>query len=302
MRPAAEAKGIRVTMTLDPGAGAIAGDPDRLQQVVWNLVSNAIKFTPKGGMVDVRLQRIGAHVELAVQDSGAGINPEFIPFVFERFRQADSSSTRKQGGLGLGLAIVRHLVELHGGTVHAESEGAGKGATFIVRIPLSAQATNAGEDRKRLVRALDAVTLDNPPPLDGLRVLIVDDETSVRELMSAILSKCEADVRTAASTAEALLILRRNQWCPEVLIADIGMPDADGYELMRQVRTLPPESGGRVPAVALTAHARAEDRMKALAAGFQMHVPKPVEPAELLTVLGSVTGRLARSTGPLTAF
>ena len=302
MRPAADAKGIQVNMALDTRAGAITADPDRLQQVVWNLVSNAIKFTPKGGVVEVGLHRQGSHVELAVRDTGAGINPEFIPFVFDRFRQADSSSTRKQGGLGLGLAIVRHLVELHGGTVHAESEGAGKGAAFIVRIPLSAQATQTDEDRDHLVTTLDAVTLDNPPPLDGLRVLIVDDEISVRDLVSAILSKCEADVRTAASAAEALMILGRSQWRPEVLIADIGMPDADGYELMRQVRTLPPEFGGRVPAVALTAHARAEDRMKALAAGFQMHVPKPVEPAELLTVLGSVTGRLARSTGPLTAF
>jgi len=302
MRPAADAKGIQVNMTLDPTAGAITGDPDRLQQVVWNLVSNAIKFTPRGGVVEVGLHRLGSLVEFAVRDTGAGIKPEFIPFVFDRFRQADSSSTRKQGGLGLGLAIVRHLVELHGGTVHAESEGAGKGAAFIVRIPLSARATQSDEDRDHLLTTLDAVTLDNPPPLDGLRVLIVDDETGVRELVSAILSKCDADVRTASSADEALLILGRSQWRPEVLIADIGMPDADGYELMRQVRTLPPESGGRVPAVALTAHARAEDRMKALAAGFQMHVPKPVEPAELLTVLGSVTGRLARSTGPLTSF
>jgi PAS domain S-box-containing protein len=300
MRPAADAKGIFIKLSLDPRTGAITADPDRLQQIVWNLVSNAIKFTPKGGVVEVRLSRFGAHVELSVSDTGAGISPEFIPYVFERFRQADSSSTRKQGGLGLGLAIVRHLVELHGGTVHAESEGAGKGAAFVVRIPLTGLASQMDDERAHLVATLDSVTLDCPPPLEGLRVLVVDDEPSVLDLVSAILSKRDADVRTAASAAEALMILSdRVQWRPEVLITDIEMPDADGYELLRQVRTLPPESGGRVPAVALTAHARVEDRMKALAAGFQMHVPKPVEPAELLTVLGSVTGRLARSTGPL---
>ena len=301
MRPAADAKGIVVRMSLDPRAGAITADPDRLQQIVWNLVSNAIKFTPRGGIVEIRLRRMGAHVELAVSDTGAGISPAFLPFVFDRFRQADSSSTRKQGGLGLGLAIVRHLVELHGGTVHAESEGAGKGSVFVVRIPLTSLATSAvDEQRPHLGASLEAVTLDCPPPLDGLRVLVVDDEASVRDLVAAILSKCEADVRTAASSAEALRILGdRARWRPDVLIADIEMRDADGYELLRQVRTLSPEFGGRVPAVALTAHARVEDRLKALAAGFQMHVPKPVEPAELLTVLGSVTGRLARSTGPL---
>lgn len=298
MRPAADAKGILLKMSVEPRVGAIAGDSDRLQQIVWNLVSNAIKFTPKGGVVDVRLERIGGHIELSVSDTGAGISPEFLPFVFDRFRQADSSSTRKQGGLGLGLAIVRHLAELHGGTIHAESEGAGRGAAFVVKIPVTTVA-RAADERPNLA-GLGAVMLESPPPLQGLRVLVVDDEATVRDLVAAILAKCDADVRTAASAEEALRILGDGtHWRPEVLIADIEMPDADGYELMRQVRTLSPEFGGRVPAVALTAHARVEDRMKAFAAGFQMHVPKPVEPAELLTVLGSVTGRLARSTGPL---
>jgi CheY-like chemotaxis protein len=248
--------------------------------------------------VEVRLDRRGDHIVLAVSDTGAGISPEFLPFVFDRFRQADSSSTRKQGGLGLGLAIVRHLVELHGGMVHAESEGAGKGSVFVVRLPVSRFTGAIGPDRRHLAAAFNAITLDTPPALEGLRVLVVNDGSKERDLVSSMLTTCDADVRAAASTAEALMILGdATEWQPEVLIADIDMPGAD--QLMRHVRTLPAESGGRVPAVALTARARAEDRMKALAAGFQMHVPKPVEPAELLTVLGSVTGRLERSTGPL---
>jgi PAS domain S-box-containing protein len=297
VRPAADAKGINIKMSLDRNAGMVACDSDRLQQIVWNLIANAIKFTPRGGTVEVRLKRAGVYVELAVSDTGVGISPEFLPFVFERFRQADSSSTRKQGGLGLGLAIVRHLVELHGGAVEARSEGAGKGAVFVVRLPATTTEGVVPEERAQMTD-LDSVELECPPPLEGLRVLVVDDDVQVRELMNAILSKCDADIRTAASAAEALTHFN-DRWRPEVLISDIEMPGVDGYELMRQVRTLSPERGGRVPAVALTAHARLEDRMNALAAGFQMHLPKPVEAAELLTVLGSVTGRLARSTGPL---
>jgi CheY-like chemotaxis protein/anti-sigma regulatory factor (Ser/Thr protein kinase) len=272
-----------------------------LQQIVWNLVSNAIKFTPKGGTAQVRLERIGSNVEIVVSDTGDGISPEFLPFVFDRFRQADSSSTRKQGGLGLGLAIVRHLVELHGGTVHAESEGPGTGSTFVVKLPLMiSRATLLSEERVHPAAPTDPIPLERPPQLVGLRVLVVDDEPGARDLVSAILTECEAEVKTACSAAEALSILNDgSDWLPDVLISDIEMKEFDGYELMRRVRTLPPERGGRVPAVALTAYARVEDRMKALAAGFQMHVPKPVEPAELLTVLASVTGRLAKNTGPL---
>jgi PAS domain S-box-containing protein len=300
VRPAADAKGVRIKMALDCDAGTIPTDSDRLQQIVWNLVSNAIKFTPKGGTVEVRLQRAGPHVELVVSDTGTGISPEFLSFVFDRFRQADSSSTRKQGGLGLGLAIVRHLVELHGGTIHAESEGVGQGARFVVRFPRARLAAAAGQQPGRAVPALDFARLESPPSLDGLKVLVVDEETSARDLMSAILQACDVDVRTAASAAEALSILGDGPlWRPDVLVADIEMTRADDFELMRGLRTLPPERGGRVPAVALTPHARPEDRVTALAAGFQMHVPRPVELAELLTVLGSVTGRLARSTGPL---
>ena len=300
VRPPADAKGVRIKMALDCSAGTIATDSDRLQQIVWNLVSNAIKFTPKGGTVEIRLERVGSQVELVVSDTGTGISPEFLAFVFDRFRQADSSSTRKQGGLGLGLAIVRHLVELHGGTIHAESEGAGKGARFVVRLPRARLSAAAREERMHAVPALDSARLESPPPLDGLKVLVVDEETSARDLMSAILQACDVDVRTAASAAEALSILADGPlWRPDVLVADIEMTRADDFELMRRLRTLPPERGGRVPAIALTPHARVEDRVNALAAGFQMHVPKPVELAELLTVLGSVTGRLARSTGPL---
>ncbi|MFY9611381.1 MAG: ATP-binding protein, partial [Blastocatellia bacterium] len=301
VRPAADAKSVRLQVVLDPDAGPISGDSDRLQQIVWNLVSNAIKFTPKGGSAQVRLERNGSQVEIIVSDTGAGIDPAFLPFVFDRFRQEDSSSTRKQGGLGLGLAIVRHLVELHGGTVHAESGGDGKGATFVVTLPLMMnRSIGADQERTHPTAALKSLTLDYPPQLTGVRVLVVDDESSALDLVSAILAECEAEVKTAASATEALAILSNDsKWQPEVLISDIEMSEVDGYEFMRQVRKLPAERGGRVPAVALTAYAGVEDRMKALAAGFQMHVPKPVEPAELLTVLASVTGRLARSTGPL---
>jgi signal transduction histidine kinase/ActR/RegA family two-component response regulator len=301
VRPAADAKGVRLQMMLDQKTGPIVGDSDRLQQIVWNLVSNAIKFTPRNGTVNVRLEKADSHAVITVRDTGVGISPKFLPLVFDRFRQADSSSTRKQGGLGLGLAIVRHLVELHGGDVHAYSDGVGKGASFVVELPLRITRTAALYDRTSTSTGIfQRVKLDSPPALEGLRILVVDDESETRDLVSEILSRYDADVRTAASAAEAIKILRGNgQWRPEVLISDIEMPGADGYELMRRVRTLPPECGPQIPAVALTAHARVEDRMRALAAGFQTHVPKPVEAAELLTVLGSVTGRLARSTGPL---
>jgi len=299
-RPAAEAKGIDLKMSLDFKAGEIYADSDRLQQIVGNLVSNAIKFTPSAGLVEIRLQRVATHVELAISDTGEGISGEFLPFVFDRFRQADSSSTRKQGGLGLGLAIVRHLVTQHGGTVSVKSEGIGRGAVFTVELPLMDCVSAADENRFQALSTLKGVELDCPPALDGLRVLVVDDESNVRDLVSAILTESDADVRVAASAAEVLRIFEdSSSWRPDVLIADIEMPVMDGYELLRQVRTLPAECGGRVLAVALSTCVRAEDRLIALEAGFQMHMPKPVEPAELLTVLASVTGRLARSTGPL---
>jgi len=296
VRPAAEAKGIRLQVVLDPRAGPVSGDPDRLQQVVWNLLSNAIKFTPKDGRVQVLLTRVNSHLELTVSDTGQGIESKFLPYVFDRFRQADPSTTRTHGGLGLGLAIVRHLVELHGGTVTAESEGAGQGTTFKVSLPLMIVhqpefASNAGE------RAIVAehptaggrVALDCPSELSGLRVLLVEDEPDSREMLVIVLTQCRAEVRAVSNAADALSQLQ--SWQPDVLISDIEMPGEDGYTLIRKVRSLPPERGGKIPAAALTAYARAEDRMRALLAGFQLHVPKPVEPAELAAVVASLAGR-----------
>jgi len=291
VRPAADAKGIRLLTVLDPRASPVSGDAGRLQQVVWNLLSNAMKFTPKGGRVQIRLERINSHVEIIVSDTGAGISSEFLPHVFDRFRQADGSSTRTHGGLGLGLAIVRHLVELHGGTVWAESQGVGYGATFTVQLPLIAvRAVEHSPTPERVHPTAESdVPLDDTPRLDGLRVLIVDDEKDTLEMLAVVLSQCGAEVESATSAAEALEMLQECK--PDVLVSDIGMPGEDGYTLMRKVRALEPEQGKHIAAVALTAHARTEDRMRALSAGFQMHVPKPVEPSELVVVIASLTRR-----------
>ncbi|MDQ1590433.1 MAG: hypothetical protein QOG71_1060 [Pyrinomonadaceae bacterium] len=295
VRPAAEAKGIRLQVVLDPRAGPVSGDPDRLQQVVWNLLSNAIKFTPKDGRVQVRLERAGSHLELIVSDTGQGIEEKFLPYVFDRFRQADPSTTRKHGGLGLGLAIVRHLVELHGGTVTAESQGAGQGTTFKVSLPQMIlhqpeHASNSGEHvAAEHPTAGGRISLECPSELDGLRVLLVEDDADSREMLVVVLTQCRAEVRAVSNAADALSQLE--SWRPDVLISDIEMPGEDGYTLIRKVRALPPERGGKIPAAALTAYARAEDRMRALLAGFQLHVPKPVEPAELAAVVASLAGR-----------
>jgi PAS domain S-box-containing protein len=291
-RPAAEAKDIRLQTLLDPRAGPVSGDPDRLQQVVWNLLSNAVKFTPKGGRVQVRLERVNSHVEITVADTGAGIAPEFLPHVFERFRQADMTYTRAHGGLGLGLSIVRQLVELHGGTVRAESEGEGRGTTFTVSLPLLPVRTEPAGNQPRVHPAAAAVSspIVCPPELDGLRVLVVDDERDTRDLLDAVLTSCGAEVSTAASAAEALEQIGRGRF--DVLLTDIGMPEEDGYALIRKVRQLPPERGGKVPAAALTAYARAEDRVRALRSGFQTHVVKPVEPEELVAVVANLAGRV----------
>ncbi|CAA9583381.1 Two-component system sensor histidine kinase/response regulator hybrid [uncultured Synechococcales cyanobacterium] len=285
--PAAEAKKIRIQRVCDPTAGPVSGDPDRLQQVVWNLLTNAVKFTPKGGRVQVRLERVSSHIEITVSDTGQGIKAEFLPHIFERFRQADSTITRSYGGLGLGLAIVRQLVELHGGNVHAQSPGDGQGATFMVSLPLMAVL----ETQDTWVHpAADSEELfDNLPSLKGLRILLVDDEADTRDLITIILEQCEAKVTAIASVREALVVIQQMQ--PDVLISDVGMPGEDGYTLIRKVRALQPEQGGRIPAVALTAYARMEDRTRALAAGFQMHVPKPVKPIELTTVVASLARR-----------
>ena len=288
--PAAHNKNVRIQKVLDPRVAAVWGDPNRLQQVLWNLLSNAIKFTPKGGRVQVSVARVNSHVDVAVSDSGMGIPPEFLPHVFDRFRQADASTTRKYGGLGLGLAIVRHLVELHGGTVEARSDGEGAGATFVVRLPLKAMGQPAADDRQPGSVVSTHGFGDCPDPsLAGVRVLAVDDEPDARHLVKRILEQCHAVVTTAASVSDALAALAAARF--DVLVSDIGMPDRDGFDLIRQLRSLPADAGGKTPAVALTALARVEDRRRALLAGFQIHVPKPVDPAELLAVVASVAGR-----------
>ncbi len=293
VRPAASAKGIRVQTVLDPAARPVSGDPNRLQQVFWNLLSNAIKFTPRGGRVQVLLERVHSQLEVSVIDTGKGIETDFLPHVFDRFRQADSSTTRQYGGLGLGLAIVKQLIELHGGTVRVTSGGRDHGTTFIVALPLTvlhAENEPSGEARRHPgAGALAAPALQRDIDLADVRVLVVDDEADARALVRRLLEERGANVTTNGSVAEALASLREGRF--DVLVSDIGMPEEDGYALIRQVRALPAERGGGMPAVALTAYARSEDRMKAVLAGFQMHVTKPVEPAELLTMVASLAGR-----------
>ena len=285
MRPAAAAKNIRVVTSLDPRIELIWGDPERLQQVVWNLVSNAIKFTPEGGRVDVRLECVDSHLELTVRDTGRGIAPEFLPYLFERFRQADPSSTRALGGLGLGLAIVRHLVELHGGTVEAESAGEGKGTTVRVRMPFRVATHDAsGPERAHVARETPAG--GELAPLGGLRVLVVDDEPDTCDVLEAVLREAGAEVRACRSAAEALAELET--WWPDVLLSDIGMPGENGYALIRRIRAQETRHGRAIAAVALTAYARLEDRRKALSAGFQMHVPKPIDGDQLIAVVARV--------------
>jgi CheY-like chemotaxis protein len=292
VRPAADAKNIRLQSVLDPAAGPVLGDSERLQQIVWNLLSNAIKFTPKHGRIQVCLQRINSHVEIVVTDTGQGISAEFLPYVFDRFRQADSSITRSFGGLGLGLAIVRQLVELHGGTAHAESPGEGQGAAFTVKLPLMAIGPKAIEPERVHPATGGSLPFDCSPRLDGLRILIVDDEADMRALLIYMLEVCGAAVMAAASADEAISTLTVSSTPIDILISDIGMPDEDGYALLRRVRALKPENGGKIPAIALTAYSRTQDRRAALLAGFQSHVAKPVEPAELIAVIANLAGRI----------
>jgi PAS domain S-box-containing protein len=296
LRPAAEAKLVRLDCSLDQAAGPVTGDPARLQQVVTNLLTNAVKFTPAGGRVEVRLERSDAHARIVVRDTGVGISPEALPHVFERFHQADSSNTREHGGLGLGLAIVRHIVESHGGSVYAESQGEGLGAVFTVELPLTSAPEQPPAPRRpgmfsEQARATVAEreTFGDPCALEGVRVLLVEDERDTREFLKTILEGCGAAVTEAGSAAEALSALERSK--PDVLVSDIGMPGENGYELIKRVRALPAERGGRVPAVALTAYAAAKDRRRALLAGFHTHLSKPVEPDELLAVVSSLGGR-----------
>jgi PAS domain S-box-containing protein len=293
IRPAADAKSICIQSVLDP-AGLVSGDPNRLQQVFWNLLSNAVKFTPKGGRIQVRLERINSHIEVTVSDTGQGIPPEFLPYVFDRLQQADSSTTRTHGGLGLGLAIVRHLVELHGGSVYATSAGEGKGATFTVSLPVAILRPSLPGVERVHPTLSDSVLLTQAPRLDGLKVLVVDDEADARDLLAVLLQQNGAEVITTASVAEALAVITQStpDQKPDILVSDIGMPDEDGYALIRQVRSLSPEQGCRIPAIALTAYARTEDRIKALSLGFQSHVPKPIEPTEFITVVANLVNRL----------
>lgn len=292
VRPAADAKQLRLQVVLDPLAGPVLGDPVRLQQVIWNLLNNATKFTPKGARVQVLLERVNSHVEISVIDNGAGIAPDFLPHLFERFRQADASTTRQHGGLGLGLAIVRQLVELHGGTVRAKSPGTGQGAAFMVSLPLMLMHADEHAPARQHPTAAAATATkmqQDMPRLDGVRVLVVDDERDARRLMKRFLEVRGASVSTAGSVQEAIAAL--GQDVPDVILSDIGMPVQDGYEFIRQVRQLPADQGGGVPAAAVTAFARSDDRTRALLSGFQMHMAKPVDPVELLAAVASLAGR-----------
>lgn len=290
IRPAADAKNIHLQTMLDPAAGPISGDADRLQQVVWNLLTNAVKFTPKGGRIQVKVQRINSHVEIVVTDSGLGINHEFLPYVFDRFRQADASTTRVHGGLGLGLSIVHQLVDLHGGSVSVDSEGEGKGASFTVTLPFVGVVDNPKDvEAVHPAHSDELISFAGLPSLEGLKVLVVDDEEDTRELIREVLKKCGAEVITSPSVTGAMIALEQHK--PDILISDLGMPDEDGYALISKVRALPAEQGGQIPAAALTAYARAEDRMRVLRSGFQFHLPKPVDSAELVTVVASLAGR-----------
>ena len=292
VRPAAEARNIALQAQLDPLPSLVMGDPNRLQQVVWNLLSNAIKFTPDGGSVSVQVGLEGNSITLTVRDTGKGIKPEFLPHVFDLFQQEDQTSTRRQGGLGLGLALAKKLVEMHGGTIKAESEGEGQGASFMVILPTKTEARTTVEMKAiELKKTLD---LDSRPRLDGLRILVVEDEPDARDLLVIRLQQYGAEVIAASNAAEAWDQINRSGLKPNVIVSDIAMPGEDGYSLIRRIRTLSPEEGGRIPAIALTAYSRIKDRVQALAAGFQMHVPKPVDAAELVLAISSIVGRFSR--------
>jgi PAS domain S-box-containing protein len=288
--PAAIAKSIEVTLLLDPIDGIVSGDPDRLQQVIWNLLSNAVKFTPKHGRVQVRLERVNSHLEVVVSDNGAGIPAEFLPHLFERFQQADAGPSRRHGGLGLGLAITRHIVEMHGGTVTAASDGEGTGSTFRIRLPLRITHSEHFPERERIhPRATVAPPNKLEGKLTGVRVLAVDDDREAVGLLKEILETVGAEVRVAFSATEAVEVLQREH--VDVMVADIGMPDVDGFELIRRIRQLEDPVKRRVPATALTAFARSIDRAKALHAGFELHLAKPIDPSELVAAVRSLVRR-----------
>jgi CheY-like chemotaxis protein/anti-sigma regulatory factor (Ser/Thr protein kinase) len=285
--PSAVAKGVRIVKSLDSRAGPVAGDAGRLQQVVWNLLSNAVKFTDKGGQIEVSLARGPSHIQITVSDTGKGIEAGFLPHIFERFRQADASTTRQHGGLGLGLAIVQQLVEMHGGSIRASSGGEKKGSVFSIDLPLLAADPNPiGTPRFRLAGA-GPRSASARSELAGVRVLVVDDEKDAREMVRRILNDCGATVTMAASAAEALELFPALM--PHVLISDVGMPEMDGYELLRRLRNLANGEGRDFPAIALTALARTEDRERAMHAGFHIHMAKPIEPHELVAAVARAT-------------
>jgi signal transduction histidine kinase/CheY-like chemotaxis protein len=292
VRPAVEAKEIQLQSVFDPRAVGITGDAARLQQVVWNLMTNAIRFTPRGGQIHVELKRIHSHIEIVVTDTGEGISEDLLPHIFERFRQGDSTSTRRYSGLGLGLALVYHLIEAHGGSVSAQSPGEGKGATFTVKLPVAVarpvvdREGDASRERGRPRLNVEGAV---PPSLVGVRLLAVDDDRDSLDLITAILADSGAEVRTRGSAAEGLKVVE--EWQPDVVISDIEMPGEDGYAFIQKMRSLEAASGRRAPAIALTAYGRPEDRERATSVGFDMHVPKPVEPAELVTIVAGLAGR-----------
>jgi len=290
LRPTAGAKQIQLPLDSDNKGCLVTGDPNRLRQVIWNLLLNAIKFTPRGGSISVRLKRVGPHAQLTVSDTGQGISAEFLPYAFDRFRQAEGSMSRRQGGLGLGLAVVRHLVELHGGNVRAESDGEGQGSTFTVDLPLAVERRDPAraEDRKREIERRKGERLAR---LDGLRVLLVEDDDDSRWLLGTMLKRQGAEVSSTSSAFEALNAF--DEAVPDVLISDLGMPEENGLELMRKVRLFPTGRGGLVPAIALTGYATPRDRERALAAGYQLHLAKPVESSDLIAAIISLVGRMA---------
>jgi signal transduction histidine kinase len=283
VRHAAESKGVRLQPVLESPGLPVSGDPGRLQQVMWNLLENAVKFTPAGGRVQIKLQRVRSHAEIIVSDTGQGIAADALAYVFDRLRLGEGGPARAQGGLGIGLALVRHLVQLHGGSVFAESPGEGQGATFVVKLPLM-----VAEVREQPIAQRESSPLSGPS-LGGVRVVVVDDDPTAVELMREVLAQAGAEVIECRTADEALQALAHRR--PDVLVSDIEMPSQDGYSLIRKVRALAPEQGGKTPAVALTAFSRPEDRIRSLMAGFNIHVSKPVDPAELTTIVASLTGR-----------
>jgi CheY-like chemotaxis protein len=289
LRPTADVKDIQLRREFISNECLVKGDPNRLRQVIWNLLSNAIKFTPRGGRVNISLYCVESTARLTVSDTGEGISEAFLPYVFDRFRQAEASISRRQGGLGLGLAVVRHLVELHGGTIEAESEGLGKGSTFTVDLPLAQERRDPAKAEERRREVERRHSRSDRVRLDGLHILLVEDDDDSRKLLGTMLKRYGAIVTSTKSAAEALEVFSHGP--PDVLISDIGMPDQDGYELIRKLRALPNEKGGTTPAIALTGYASRKDRERALAAGYHKHMAKPIEQAEIIAAIASLVGR-----------